>query len=113
MVAIQTRTIGDVYILDISGKMILGEGTTHIRHVIGRILRQGGKKIILNLTGVQRIDGSVVAELIRTFTRVAKAGEEPRFLNVTKRLWEFLVITKLLIAFRTYDSEREAVTSFA
>ena len=113
MMEIQTRTVEDVYVLDISGKMTLGDGTTYIRYTISDILAKGGKKIILNLTGVNYVDGSGIGELVRTYTKVAKAGEEPRLLNVTKRLWELLVVTKLLYVFQVYNSEREAVASFA
>jgi len=113
MLDIERRTVGDVYVLDISGKITLAEGTTDIRYAVGDILGRGGKKIVLNLTGVDSVDGSGVAELLRSYTEVAKAGEQLRFLNVTRKLWELLVITKLLFVFQVYDSERDAVASFA
>jgi len=110
---IETRTVGDVYVLDIRGKITLADGTTDIRDAISDILGSGGKKIILNLTGVNFVDGSGIGELVRTYTKVAKAGVELRLLNVTRKLWELLVITKLLFVFQVYDSERDAVASFA
>jgi len=113
MLEIERRTVGDVYVLDISGKITLADGTTDIRYAISDILGSGGNKIVLNLTGVDSVDGSGVAELLRSYTEVAKAGEQLRFLNVTRKLLELLVITKLLFVFQIYDSERDAVASFA
>ena len=113
MLDIERRTVGDVYVLDISGKITLAEGTTDIRYAVGDILGRGGKKIVLNLTGVDSVDGSGIGELVRTYNTVAKAGKELKLLNLTKKLWELLVITKLLFVFQVYDSERDAVASFA
>ena len=110
---IHTRTVGDVHVLDISGKITLADGTTDIRYAIGDILENGGKKIVLNLTGVNSVDCSGIGELVRTYTTVAKAGKELKLLNLTKKLRELLVITKLLSVFQVYDSERDAVASFA
>jgi anti-sigma B factor antagonist len=110
---IHTRTVGDVHVLDISGKITLGEATAKIRHTISDLLENGGKKIILNLTDVNYVDSSGIGELVRTYTTVTKEGKELRLLNLTKKIRELLVITKLLTVFQVYESEQAALASFA
>ena len=110
---IHTRTVGDVHVLDVSGKITLGEATANIRHTISDLLENGGKKIVLNLTDVNYIDSSGIGELVRTYTTVRREGKELKLLNLTKRIRELLVITKLLTVFQVYDNEQAAVASFA
>ncbi len=110
---IHTRTVGDVHVLDISGKITLGEATKTIRRTISDLLENGGKKIILNLNDVNYVDSSGIGELVRTYTTVASEGKELRLLNLTKKIRELLVITKLLTVFQVYESEQAAVASFA
>ncbi|HYK90326.1 MAG TPA: STAS domain-containing protein [Acidobacteriota bacterium] len=110
---IHTRKVGDVHVLDISGKITLGEATAKIRHTISDLLENGGKKIILNLTDVNYVDSSGVGELVRTYNTVTKEGKELKLLNLTKKIRELLVITRLLTVFQVYESEPAAVASFA
>ena len=110
---IHTRTVGDVHVLDISGKITLGAATKTIRHTINDLLENGGKKIVLNLAEVNYIDSSGVGELVRTFTTVAQEGKELKLLNLTKKIRELLVITKLLTVFQVFESEQAALASFA
>ena len=110
---IHTRTVGDVHVLDISGKITLGEATANIRHTISDLLVNGGKKIVLNLTDVNYIDSSGIGELVRTYTTVTNEGKELKLLNLTNKVRELLVITKLLTVFQVYENEHAAVTSFA
>ena len=110
---IHTRTVGDVHVLDISGKITLGEATAKVRHTISDLLENGGKKIVLNLTDVNYIDSSGIGELVRTYTTVMKEGKELKLLNLTRKVKELLVITKLLTVFQVYESEQAAVASFA
>jgi len=110
---IHTRTVGDVHVLDISGKITLGEATKTIRHTISDLLQNGGKKIVLNLTDVNYIDSSGIGELVRTYTTVTKEGTELKLLNLTKKIREVLMITKLLTVFQVYENEQAAVASFA
>ena len=109
---IDARTVGDVQILDCSGKITLGEGTMAIRNKVREILKEGGKKIILNLGDVNYIDSSGIGELVSTFTTVTNAGGQLKLLNLTKKIQELLAITKLLTVFSVYQSEQEAVASF-
>jgi anti-sigma B factor antagonist len=110
---IHTRTVGDVHVLDISGRIILGEATKALRYTISDLLENGGKKIVLNLTDVNYIDSSGIGELVRTYTTVTKEGKQLKLLNLTKKIRELLVITKLLTVFQVFESEQAAVASFA
>ena len=109
---IETRTVGDVHILDCSGKITLGEGTMAIRNTVREVLKNGGKKIILNLSEVNYIDSSGIGELVSTYTTVTNQGGQLKLLNLTKKIQELLQITKLLTVFSVYDSEQKAVASF-
>ena len=109
---IETRTVGEVHILDCSGKITLGEGTMAIRNTVREVLKGGGKKIILNLGEVNYIDSSGIGELVSTFTTVTNAGGQLKLLNLTKKIQELLAITKLLTVFSVYQVEQEAVASF-
>jgi anti-sigma B factor antagonist len=110
---IHTRRVGDVHVLDISGKLTLGEATKAIRYTINDLLENGGKKIVLNLTDVNYIDSAGIGELLRTFTTVTNKGKQLKLLNLTKRIRELLVIAKLLTVFQVYENEQAAVASFA
>jgi anti-sigma B factor antagonist len=109
---IETRTVGEVYVLDCSGKITLGEGTMAVRNTVREVLKNGGKKIILNLADVNYIDSSGIGELVSSFTTVTNQGGKLKLLNLTKKIQELLAITKLLTVFQVYDSEQAAVSSF-
>lgn len=109
---IDTRTVGDVYVLDCSGKITLGEGTMAIRNTVREVLKNGGKKIVLNLADVNYIDSSGIGELVSTYTTVTNQGGKLKLLNLTKKIQELLAITKLLTVFQVYDNEQSALSSF-
>jgi len=109
---IENRTVGDVHILDCSGKIMLGEGTMAVRNTVREVLKNGGKKIVLNLGDVNYIDSSGIGELVSSFTTVTNQGGQLKLLNLTKKIQELLAITKLLTVFQVYDSEQAAVASF-
>jgi anti-sigma B factor antagonist len=106
------RTIGNIQILDWSGKITLGEGTSSIRNAVRDILQSGGKKIILNLADVSYIDSSGIGELVSSYTTVTNSGGQLKLLNLTKKIHELLAITKLLTVFETFDDEQAALASF-
>jgi len=110
---IETRTVGDIRILDCSGKITLGEGTMTVRNTVRDILKNNGKKIILNLSDVNYIDSSGIGELVSTYTTVTNNGGQLKLLNLTKKIQELLAITKLLTVFQVFNSESEAVASFS
>jgi anti-sigma B factor antagonist len=109
---IETRTIGDVRILDCSGKITLGEGTMSIRNTVRDVLQSGAKKVILNLADISYIDSSGVGELVSSYTTTVNKGGKLKLLKLTNKLRELLTITKLLTVFEIYDDEKEAISSF-
>lgn len=110
---IHERKTGDVVILDIKGRVMLGEGDEILKDKVNSVLAEGSKKIVLNLAEVPYIDSAGLGEIVRTFTTVSRQGGSLKLLNLTKRITDLLSITKLLTVFDTYDSENEAVQSFA
>jgi anti-sigma B factor antagonist len=110
---IETRSVGDVTILDLKGKMTLGEGDEALKDRINTLVAEGHKKLVLNLEGVPYIDSAGLGEIVRTYTTVSRQGGSLKLLNLTKRIHDLLSITKLLTVFDTFDTESEAVRSFA
>ena len=110
---IAERTVSDVTVLDLKGKMTLGEGDELLKDKINSLLAAGKKKLVLNLEGVPYIDSAGLGEIVRTFTTVSRQGGSLKLLNLTKRIEDLLSITKLLTVFETFDTEAEAISSFA
>ena len=110
---IDERTVGDVVILDLKGRVMLGEGDEVLKDKINALLNQGRKNLVLNLEAVPYIDSAGLGEVVRTYTTVSRQGGRLKLLNLTKRISDLLAITKLLTVFDTYDSESEAVQSFS
>ena len=106
------RTVNDVTVLDLKGKMTLGEGDELLKDKINSLLAAGKKKLLLNLEGVPYIDSAGLGEVVRTYTTVSRQGGSLKLLNLTKRIEDLLSITKLLTVFDTFDSEAEAVKSY-
>ena len=109
---IHQRSVGDVTIIDLNGKMTLGEGDELLRDKVNSLVQQGQKKIVLNLAEVPYIDSAGLGEIVRTYTTVSRQGGSLKLLSLTKRIQDLLAITKLLTVFETFDSESEAVKSF-
>lgn len=109
---IDTRTVNGVTVLDIHGRITIGEGSAEVRSVVRELLAAGKKNILLNLGDVSYVDSSGIGELVSSFTTVTNQGGTLRLLNLTKKLQELLAITKLLTVFDCYDDEAEAVASF-
>ena len=110
---IEERSAGDVTVLDLKGKMTLGEGDELLRDKINSLIQQGRRKVVLNLEDVPYIDSAGLGEIVRTYTTVSRQGGKLKLLNLTKRITDLLSITKLLTVFDTYDSEADAVRSFS
>jgi anti-sigma B factor antagonist len=110
---INERQAGDVTVLDMSGKITIGEGSVALRTAIRRLLEEGKKRILLNLAGVGYIDSSGIGELVSSYTAIGKEeGGQLKLLNLTQKLQDLLTITKLLTVFDVYESEAEALNSF-
>ena len=110
---IEERAVGDVVVLDLKGKITLGEGDELLKDKVNSLVNQGHKKIVLNLAEVPYIDSAGLGEVVRTYTTVSHQGGSLKLLNLTKRITDLLSITKLLTVFETFDSENEAVRSFS
>jgi len=110
---IDERIVDGVTILDLKGKMTLGEGDELLKDKINSLLQQDKKQLLLNLENVPYIDSAGLGEIVRTYTTVSRQGGSLKLLNLTKRITDLLSITKLLTVFETYDSENEAIRSFS
>jgi anti-sigma B factor antagonist len=113
MMQIEERSAGDVTLLDLKGKMTLGEGDETLKDKINSLVHQGRKKLVLNLAEVPYIDSAGLGEMVRTYTTVSRQGGSLKLLGLTKRITDLLSITKLLTVFETYDNEADAVRSFS
>ena len=109
---ITERQVGDVMILDLKGKITLGEGDELLKDKVNSIVSQGRRKIVLNLAEVPYLDSAGLGEVVRAYTTVSRQGGSLKLLNLTKRITDLLSITKLLTVFDTFESEDEAVRSF-
>ncbi len=109
---IEQRSVGDVVVLDVKGKITLGEGDEQLKDKVNSLVQQNHKKILLNLEGVPYIDSAGLGEIVRTYTTVSRQGGSLKLLNLTKRIQDLLSITKLLTVFETFDAEGDAIRSF-
>lgn len=111
---ISERTIGEVVLVDVSGKITLGDGgDTMLKDKLRSLVQQGQRKLILNLADVSYVDSAGLGAIVQSYTTVTNQGGGLKLLNATKRIQDLLAITKLLTVFDTYDNEAEAVTSFS
>ena len=107
-----TRQVGGVTIVDISGRVVLGEESAALRNLVGDLLNKGHKKILFNLGDVNYIDSSGLGSLVSAFTSVRKQEGELKLLNLTNKVQDVLQIAKLYTVFDIMDDEAEAVKSF-
>jgi len=109
---LKERQAGDVSILDLTGAVRIGEGSVALRNAIRGLVDAGKRRILLNLAGVKYMDSSGIGELIANYTTVSTSGGQLKLLNLTDKIQDLLVITKLLTVFDVYESESEALNSF-
>ena len=108
-----TRQVDGVTILDLSGRITLGEGSVQLRDAVRDLISKGAKRILLNLAEVNYIDSSGIGELVSAFTSVRNQGGELKLLNLTKKVHDLLQITKLYTVFDIKDDEAAAVAAFS
>jgi len=113
MFSISERTAGDITILDLSGKITIGEGSVQLREKVRQLLNDGKKKILLNLGDVSYVDSSGIGELVSSYTTTRNQGGQLKLLNLTKKIQDLLSITKLLTVFETFEVERAALDSYS
>jgi anti-sigma B factor antagonist len=109
---INERTIGDVTILDLKGRVVLGEGDDPVRQRIEALIKRGSLKIILNLREVTYIDSAGVGVMVGRLVAMRKIGGDIRLINLVQRNLRVMTITKLVSVFETFESEEEAIRSF-
>lgn len=109
---IAERQSGSVTVLDLSGRITLGEDSTLLKDKLHSLLHQGKKHVLLNLGEVQYVDSAGLGALVSAYTTVTREGGALKLASITKKLEDLLSITKLLTVFETYDSEDEALRSF-
>lgn len=107
-----TREVENIMMVDLSGRIALGEGSALLRKTIRDLLEGGRTKIILNLGDINYIDSSGIGELVSGFTAVRNRQGELKLLNLTRKVKDLLQITKLFTVFEVYTDEGEAVRSF-
>jgi len=111
-VKLNTRQVGDVTVVDVAGRITLGEGSSALRDTLRDLVGKGQKKILLNLGDVTYIDSSGIGELVSGFTTVTNSGGQLKLLGLNKRVKDLLQITKLYTVFDVHEEEAAAIRSF-
>jgi len=111
-VTFNTREVSGVTIIDVSGRITLGESNMALREHVNKAIDGGSKNILLNLAELNYMDSSGVGTLVGCYTSAQNRGAKLKLLNLTKKMTELLAITKLLTVFDTFDDEQKAVSSF-
>jgi anti-sigma B factor antagonist len=110
---LEERTSGDVIIVTVTGDITLNKGgDVMLKDKIQSLLQQGRKKILLDLGNVSYVDSAGLGQLVQVYATTKHHGGSLKIVNLTKRLKDLLVVSKLLTVFDSYESEREAVASF-
>ncbi len=112
-VKLNNRQVGDVTVVDATGRITLGEGASAFRDAIRDLAAKGNKKILVNLSDVSYIDSSGIGEMVSSFTTVTNHGGQLKLLGLSKRVKDLLQITKLYTVFEVFDDEASAIRSFA
>jgi len=107
-----TRKMGEVVVIDVDGKILLGEGDVEIKKTVDDLLKEGTKNILLNLARVPYLDSAGLGEIIRCFTTLRRNGGRLKLLSPNQRIIDLLSITKLLNVFDWYNDEESALKSF-
>jgi anti-sigma B factor antagonist len=108
-----TRKVESVNIVDLSGRITIGEGTAILKETVRTLMQKSQPKILLNLGDVSYIDSSGIGELVSSFTTAGKLGGKLKLLNLTKKVHDLLSITKLLTVFEVFEDEARAIKSFS
>src|SRR5438876_1221937 len=112
-VKLTTRQVGDVTVIDVAGRITLGEGSSALRVALRELVKENHKNILLNLREVTYIDSSGIGELVSGFTTITNQGGRLKLLSLTHRVKDLLQITKLYTVFDVHEDEAHAVRSFA
>ena len=104
---------GEIKILQLSGKITIGEGDVKLRKAVEELLDGGDRKIILDLDGVKYIDSSGIGELVSSYTTITNRGGELRLSRLNSKIYSLLQLTALVTVFQIYDSNEDAIQSFS
>jgi len=110
---VKTRQIDGVAVVDVSGRITLGEGSSSVRDSLRDLIGKGEKKILLNLSEVSYIDSSGIGELVSAYTTISNQGGTLKLVGLTKRVKDLLQITKLYTVFDVHEDEAHAIRSFS
>lgn len=109
---IEKRKVGDVLILDLKGKILIGDGIDEVRDAINSIIQEKETKVLLNFAEVPYLDSTGLGEVVRSYTSIKKEGGLVKIVNLTNKVKDLLSVTKLLTVFDTFEDEEKAVASF-
>ena len=109
---VKTRQVDGISVVDVSGRITLGEGSSAVRDVLRDLIGQGEKKILLNLSEVSYIDSSGIGELVSGYTTISNQGGTLKLVGLTKRVKDLLQITKLYTVFDVHEEEAHGIRSF-
>lgn len=112
-VKLSTRQVGNVSVIDVAGRITLGEGSSALRETLREMVAKNQNKILLNLADVTYIDSSGIGELVSGYTTVTNTGGALKLLNLNKRVKDLLQITKLYTVFEVHEDEAAAIRSYA
>ena len=112
-VKLTTRQVNEVTVIDVSGRITLGEGSSLLRDELRSLIGSNRRKILLNLADVSYVDSSGIGQLVAALTTVNSLGGQLKLLNLTKRLKELLQMTKVISIFEVFDDEKKAVATFS
>ena len=112
-VKLSTREVGNVTVIDVAGRITLGEGSSALRETLRDLIAKNQNKILLNLADVSYIDSSGIGELVSGYTTVTNTGGSLKLLNLNKRVKDLLQITKLYTVFEVHEDEAAAIRSYA
>ncbi len=110
MMKSETRDVGDVRIIELSGKITIGSGDVKMREIISAALDEGRSKLLLDLSGVAAIDSSGIGEMVACYTTVTKRGGQLKLMRLSKKITDILHVTQLITVFDVFDDEAEALT---
>jgi anti-sigma B factor antagonist len=109
---IEKRKKGDVLILDLEGKILIGEGIDELRGTINNAIKEKETKLLLNFAGVPYLDSTGLGEVVRSYTSLKKEGGVVKIVNLTNKVQDLLSVTKLITVFETFEDEGKAIESF-
>ena len=106
------RDVGDIRVIELSGKITIGAGDVKIRELIDQAIEDGNNNVILDLGGVTAIDSSGIGEMVACYTTVTKRGGQLKLMHLSPKITDILQVTQLITVFDVFDDEREALGSF-